>query len=64
MLGKGDYLKVLNVLAGMKKPVDAFFDGVMVMDKDAAVQKNRLAILSTVSDLFAQVADFRKVVTE
>lgn len=64
MLGKGDYLKVLNVLAGMKKPVDAFFDGVMVMDKDAAVQKNRLAILSTVSDLFAQVADFRKIVTE
>lgn len=48
----------------MKKPVDAFFDGVMVMDKDAAVKKNRLAILGTVSDLFAQVADFRKIVTE
>ena len=64
MLEKGDYLKVLNILAGMKKPVDAFFDGVMVMDKDASIQKNRLAILGTVSALFAQVADFRKVVTE
>ena len=64
MLEKGDYLKVLNILAGMKKPVDAFFDGVMVMDKDASVQKNRLAILDTVSGLFAQVADFRKIVTE
>jgi glycyl-tRNA synthetase beta chain len=64
MLEKGDYLKVLDILARMKKPVDAFFDGVMVMDKDAAVKKNRLAILGTVSDIFAQVADFRKVVTE
>ena len=64
MLEKGDYLKVLNILAGMKKPVDAFFDGVMVMDKDAAVRHNRLAILNDVSGLFAQVADFRKVVTE
>lgn len=64
MLETGDYLKVLNILAGMKKPVDAFFDGVMVMDKDASVKKNRLAILGTVSVLFAQVADFRKVVTE
>ena len=64
MLEKGDYVKVLNILAGMKKPVDAFFDGVMVMDKDASVKKNRLAILGTVSALFAQVADFRKIVTE
>lgn len=64
MLEKGDYLKVLNILAGMKKPVDAFFDGVMVMDKDPAVKKNRLAILAWVSALFAQVADFRKVVTD
>jgi len=64
MLEKGDYLKVLNILAGMKKPVDQFFDGVMVMDKDVSVKNNRLAILGTVSDLFAQVADFRKIVTE
>jgi glycyl-tRNA synthetase beta chain len=64
MLEKGEYLKVLNILAGMKKPVDAFFDGVMVMDKDTAVKNNRLAILGTVSALFAQVADFRKIVTE
>lgn len=63
-LEKGEYLKVLNTLAKMKKPVDVFFDGVMVMDKDPAVKKNRLAILGTVSELFAQVADFRKIVTE
>ncbi|MDF1536800.1 MAG: glycine--tRNA ligase subunit beta [bacterium] len=63
-LDKGEYLKVLNTLAKMKKPVDAFFDGVMVMDEDPAAQKNRLAILGTVSELFARVADFRKIVTD
>jgi len=63
-LERGDYPRVLDVLAKMKKPVDAFFEGVMVMDKDASLQKNRLAILAEVSDLFGQVADFRKVVTE
>ena len=64
LLEKGEYSRALNTLAKLKKPVDAFFDGVLVMDKNAAVKKNRLAILSTVSGLFAQVADFRKVVTE
>lgn len=64
MLKKGEYLKVLNILAKMKKPVDAFFDGVMVMDKDPAIKKNRLAILAEVSTLFARMADFSKVVTE
>ena len=64
MLKKGEYAKVLNILAKMKKPVDAFFDGVMVMDKDPAIKKNRLAILAEVSKLFARMADFSKVVTE
>ncbi|UCF29945.1 MAG: glycine--tRNA ligase subunit beta [bacterium] len=64
LLEAGKYTQALNRLAKLKKPVDAFFDGVMVMDKDRSVQKNRLAILQEVSDLFAQVADFRKVVTE
>jgi glycyl-tRNA synthetase beta chain len=64
LLEKGEYLKVLNVLSKLKKPVDEFFDGVLVMDKDAALKKNRLAILDSVSGLFTQVADFRKIVTE
>jgi glycyl-tRNA synthetase beta chain len=64
LLEKGEYLKVLNALSRLKEPVDAFFDGVLVMDKDATIRKNRLAILGTISGLFARVADFRKVVTE
>jgi glycyl-tRNA synthetase beta chain len=60
----GDYLAALKSLAGLKGPVDNFFDNVMVMDKDEKVKNNRLALLAGVSDLFAQVADFRKIVTE
>jgi len=64
LLGGGDYPQTLKVLAELKKPVDAFFDGVLVMDKDPAVKANRLALLAGISGLFARVADFRKVVTE
>ena len=64
MLGSGDYPGALDALAALKTPVDGFFDGVMVMDKDPAVRDNRLAILAAVSTLFERIADFRKVVTE
>jgi glycyl-tRNA synthetase beta subunit len=29
----------LTVMARMRQPVDAFFDGVLVMDKDEAIRK-------------------------
>ncbi|NOY86423.1 MAG: glycine--tRNA ligase subunit beta [Deltaproteobacteria bacterium] len=64
MLRAGDYLGALNALAALKTPVDGFFDGVMVMDKDPGIRENRLAILAMVSSLFERIADFRKVVTE
>ena len=64
LLKGGEYSRALKTLANLKKPVDGFFDGVLVMDKDERVKKNRLAILAAVSDLFAMVADFRVVVTE
>ncbi|GBE15743.1 MAG TPA: glycine--tRNA ligase subunit beta [Proteobacteria bacterium] len=64
MLAAGDYSGVLIALAALKAPVDGFFDGVMVMDKDPEVRENRLSILAAVSTLFERIADFRKVVTE
>ena len=36
----------LKALASLKAPVDAFFDSVMVMVKDARVRDNRLALLA------------------
>jgi glycyl-tRNA synthetase beta chain len=41
----GDYTRALLILAGLKTPVDAYFDHVMVNVDDAAVRNNRLALL-------------------
>jgi glycyl-tRNA synthetase beta chain len=45
----------------MKRPIDEFFDGVMVMVEDEAIRNNRLALLDEVGKLFLRVADFSKL---
>ena len=52
-----DFAAALARLASLKEPVDAFFDGVMVMAEDMAVRANRLALLSRLAALFNRVAD-------
>jgi glycyl-tRNA synthetase beta chain len=53
----------LSELATLRPPVDAFFDGVMVMDKDENIRINRLSLLAEISALFHKIADFSKIVT-
>jgi glycyl-tRNA synthetase beta chain len=60
-VGKGDYGAALQTIARLREPVDAFFDGVMVMDKDDRVKANRLALLTQVAGLFADIADFTRI---
>lgn len=55
------YDRALVVLSGLRPPVDALFDEVKVMDDDAAVRANRLALLAAVDRLFRQVADFKLI---
>jgi glycyl-tRNA synthetase beta chain len=55
-LAARDYVAVLSRLAALRAPVDAFFDGVMVMAEDRALRDNRLALLKALSDRFAAVA--------
>ncbi|WKE67528.1 glycine--tRNA ligase subunit beta [Gallaecimonas kandeliae] len=57
LFAAGDYTPALTALAALREPVDAFFDGVMVMAEDAALKQNRLAILNRLRGLFLQVAD-------
>ncbi|OWY38656.1 glycine--tRNA ligase subunit beta [Xenophilus sp. AP218F] len=52
-----DFAGALAQLASLKAPVDAFFDGVMVMADDAAVRANRIALLARLAELFNRVAD-------
>lgn len=56
-----NYTSALETIAGLRGPVDSFFDGVMVMAEDDAVRANRMALLTGVARLFAGVADFSKI---
>jgi glycyl-tRNA synthetase beta chain len=56
-----DFAGAMTVLSGLRAPVDAFFEGVMVNDADAAVRANRLALLVAVRDALHQVADFSRI---
>jgi glycyl-tRNA synthetase beta chain len=58
-----DYPGVCRVLAGLRGPVDAFFEKVMVMAEDADLRRNRLALLLRISRTFLQMADFSKITT-
>ena len=60
-LAKEDFAGAMRVLAGLRAPVDAFFEGVMVNDSNAAVRANRLALLVAVRDALHKVADFSKI---
>lgn len=56
-----NYPQALEKIAGLRAPVDCFFESVMVMADDEAVKNNRLALLTSISDLFSGIADFSRI---
>jgi len=58
---KGDYTAALKLLAGLKEPIDSFFDKVLVMAEDMNVRANRLALLASLVKLFGKVARFSPI---
>ena len=48
-------------LKQLLKPTIAFFDKVLVMDKDEKIKNNRLALLKLLKDKFSVVCDFEKL---
>lgn len=56
-LDHGDYESLFQLTS----PVNAFFDGVLVMDKDPGIRANRLALLSSVKKLLDTLGDFSKI---
>jgi glycyl-tRNA synthetase beta chain len=59
--GELEYTHALKALASLKAPVDAFFDKVMVMDKDARVRDNRIGFLGTLHGTMNRIADLSKL---
>ncbi|QRN04441.1 glycine--tRNA ligase subunit beta [Legionella sp. MW5194] len=54
---QGDYSAILNQLARLREPVDAFFDQVMVMVEDKQIRMNRLHLLKQLQTVLQGVAD-------
>ncbi len=51
-----------KTLFELAKPIDAFFEHVLVMDKDPQIKENRLALLASVKAAFDSLCDFSKIV--
>jgi glycyl-tRNA synthetase beta chain len=56
-----DYTGALKALSSLKTPVDAFFDKVMVMDKDPKVRENRIGFLGMLHGTMNRIADLSKL---
>ena len=56
-----DYSTSLQILAGLKGPVDGFFDHVMVNTEDESLRHNRLALLAQLQRAMNRVADISRL---
>lgn len=63
-LQKQDYRSLLYSIATLQKPLDRFFNSVMVMVDNRGLRENRLAILLKVAALVRRVADLSKIVID
>jgi glycyl-tRNA synthetase beta chain len=61
LFDRGDYAGYLKTFAVLKTPVDRFFDDVMVMVDDAALRRNRLALLAALRSAMNRVADISRL---
>jgi glycyl-tRNA synthetase beta chain len=56
-----DFEGAMKAIAKLRAPVDEFFEGVIVNDKDATFRENRLRLLNRIREATAEVADFSKI---
>jgi glycyl-tRNA synthetase beta chain len=62
LLEQQEYATLLAHFANLRKPVDEFFDAVLIMDEDEQVRRNRLAILNTLVARIESFADLQQLV--
>ena len=60
-VAREDFAGAMEALAGLRPPVDAFFDRILVNADDPALRENRLKLLSAIPAATAAVADFSKI---
>lgn len=57
-LGEGLYSQALSDLAGLRAPIDSFFESTMIMDEDLELRANRMKLLNRFTEVFVNIADF------
>jgi glycyl-tRNA synthetase beta chain len=62
MLAKGDFVQAQKLVFRLQPALNAFFEKVLVMDKDANLRKNRLALLRAIRKILDEMADYSQVV--
>jgi glycyl-tRNA synthetase beta chain len=55
------YKQQLEALFGLKRELDAFFDGVMVNVEDEKLKSNRLALIGSIYKSFREIADIKEI---
>ncbi|MGC9370248.1 MAG: glycine--tRNA ligase subunit beta [Paracoccaceae bacterium] len=56
-----DFATAMGAMAGLRAPIDAFFDTVQVNTDNPVVRRNRLNLLHRISETCMQVADLTRV---
>lgn len=60
-LQQQDFATAMAALAGLRGPIDAFFEAVMINAENATVRRNRLNLLSRITKLCTSVADLTRI---
>jgi glycyl-tRNA synthetase beta chain len=64
MIQNKNYAEVLKLMLETRPAIDKFFDDVLVMCEEKKLRENRLALVSTINELFLKFADFSQIVIE
>ena len=60
-LDREDFAQAMNLLAGLRREIDHFFNEITVNVKNQELRANRLRLLARIRDTFDRVADFSRI---
>jgi glycyl-tRNA synthetase beta chain len=60
-MARENFGAAMQALAGLRQPIDAFFEAVQVNSDNGVIRRNRLNLLSRIRALCLQVADLSRV---
>lgn len=64
LIEKKDYYEALQELSKLQKPIDDYFDNVMIMVEDEKLKNNRLGLLRKIYDTMLKICDLSKIVNK